>query len=115
DTQNQVATELKSWAASLASFSDQLRVSDPSIRQVLDAGVGASRQLAGLLKDNQAVLPTLLGNLVTFNRIQAVRLPYVRATLELFPALTAGGFYVTPGDGTAHFGQVNDNGGPCTT
>jgi len=58
---------------------------------------------------------TLLGNLVTFNRIQAVRLPYVRATLELFPALTAGGFYVTPGDGTAHFGQVNDNSQPCTT
>ncbi len=115
DTQNQVAAELKSWAASLASFSDQLRVSDPSIRQVLDAGVGASHQLAGLLKDNQAVLPTLLGNLVTFNRIQAVRLPYVRATLELFPALTAGGFFVTPGDGTAHFGQVNDSSGPCTT
>jgi len=115
DTQNDVAAELKSWAASLASFSDQLRVSDPAIRQVLDAGVGASRQLAGLLRDNQSVLPTLLGNLVTFNRIQAVRLPYVRATLELFPALTAGGFYVTPGDGTAHFGQITDNTEPCTT
>jgi phospholipid/cholesterol/gamma-HCH transport system substrate-binding protein len=115
DTQNQVAAELKSWAASLASFSDQLRVSDPAIRQVLDAGVGASHQLAGLLKDNQGVLPTLLGNLVTFNRIQAVRLPYVRATLELFPALAAAGFYVTPGDGTAHFGQVTDTGQPCTT
>jgi phospholipid/cholesterol/gamma-HCH transport system substrate-binding protein len=88
-------------------------VSDPEIRQVLDAGVGASRQLAGLLRDNQSVLPTLLGNLVTFNRIQAVRLPYVRATLELFPALTAAGYYVTPGDGTAHFGQVNDQNAPC--
>lgn len=115
DTQNDVAAELKSWAASLASFSDQLRVSDPSIRQVLDAGVGASKQLAGLLRDNQSVLPTLLGNLVTFNRIQAVRLPYVRATLELFPALTAAGFFVTPGDGTAHFGQVTDTSSPCTT
>ena len=115
DTQNQVAAELKSWAASLASFSDQLRVSDPAIRQVLDSGVGASRELAGLLRDNQSVLPTLLGNLVTFNRIQAVRLPYVRATLEIFPSTTAAGFYVTPGDGTAHFGQINDNSSPCTT
>ena len=115
DTQNAVAGELKSWAASLASFSDQLRVSDPSIRQVLDSGVGASQELAGLLRDNQAVLPTLLGNLITFNQIQAVRLPQVRATLELFPSLTAGGFYVTPGDGTAHFGMINDNGSPCTT
>jgi phospholipid/cholesterol/gamma-HCH transport system substrate-binding protein len=115
DTQNDVAAELKSWVHSLASFSDQLRVSDPALRGVLDAGVGASKQLAALLRANQSVLPTLLGNLVTVNQIQAVRLPYVRATLELFPSLTAGGFYVTPGDGTAHFGQVNDTSGPCTT
>lgn len=115
DTQNAVAGEFKAWAASFASFSDQLRVSDPALRGVLDNGVSASRQLTSLLRANQSVLPTLLGNLVTFNQIQAVRLPYVRATLELFPSTTAGGFYVTPGDGTAHFGMVNDNSNPCTT
>jgi phospholipid/cholesterol/gamma-HCH transport system substrate-binding protein len=115
DTQRDVSAEIKSWAASMASFSDQLRVSDPDLRSVLDNGVGASKELAGLLRDNESVLPTLLGNLITVNQIQAVRLPYVRATLELFPSLTAGGFYVTPGDGTAHFGMVNDNNSnPCT-
>jgi phospholipid/cholesterol/gamma-HCH transport system substrate-binding protein len=120
DTQNAVAGELKSWAASFASFSDQLRQSDPDLRGVLDNGVTASRQLAGLLRDNEAVLPTLLGNLITVNQIQAVRLPYVRATLELFPSLTSGGYYVTPGDGTAHFGMVQQSPteqpqNPCTT
>jgi phospholipid/cholesterol/gamma-HCH transport system substrate-binding protein len=115
DTQNQVASELKSWVSSLAAFSGQLRTSDPALRSILDNGVRASRQLATLLKANSPVLPELLGNLVTFNRIQAVRLPYVRATLELFPAQAAGGFFVTPGDGTAHFGMVNDNASPCTT
>jgi phospholipid/cholesterol/gamma-HCH transport system substrate-binding protein len=115
DTQNDVAGELKTWAATFASFSDQLRQSDPDLRGVLDNGVAASRQLAGLLRDNESVLPTLLGNLITVNQIQAVRLPYVRATLELFPSLTSGGYYVTPGDGTAHFGMVNDNNSnPCT-
>ena len=115
DTQNAVAGELKTWAATFASFSDQLRQSDPDLRGVLDNGVTASKQLAGLLRDNEAVLPTLLGNLITVNQIQAVRLPYVRATLELFPSLTAGGYFVTPGDGTAHFGMVNDNNSnPCT-
>src|SRR5213079_1159820 len=109
DTQREVSAEFKAWVASFASFSDQLRVSDPDLRSVFDNGVKASQQLDTLLKDNQSALPTLLGNLITFNRIQAVRLPYVRATLELFPSLTAGGFYVTPGDGTAHFGMVNDN------
>lgn len=122
DTQNQVAGELKSWAATFRSFSDQLRVSDPALRRVLDNGVAASAQLTALLKDNQAALPTLLGNLITFNQIQAVRLPYVKATLQLFPPQVAGGFLVTPGDGTAHFGMVNQNPGdpqdqpssPCT-
>ena len=115
DTQNAVAGELKTWAATFASFSDQLRQSDPDLRGVLDNGVTASKQLAGLLRDNESVLPTLLGNLITVNQIQAVRLPYVRATLELFPSLTAGGYYVTPGDGTAHFGMVSDNNSsPCT-
>ncbi len=115
DTQNDVSQQLRAWAASFASFSDQIRQSDPDLRALFDRGTAASQELAGLLRDNAPVLPTLLGNLITFNRIQAVRLPYVRATLELFPSLTAGGFYVTPGDGTAHFGQVNDNSSPCTT
>lgn len=123
DTQNEVAGELKSWAATFRSFSDQLRVSDPALRSVLDNGVTSSAQLTALLKDNQAVLPTLLGNLITFNQIQAVRLPYVKATLQLFPPQVAGGFLVTPGDGTAHFGMVQQNPGdptdnpssPCTT
>jgi phospholipid/cholesterol/gamma-HCH transport system substrate-binding protein len=116
DTQNAVASEFKSWAASFASFSAQLRASDPALRGVLDSGVAASKQLKDLLTSNEDVLPVLLGNLITFNQIQAVRLPYVRATLELFPPQVAGGFYVTPGDGTAHFGMVNDNNSPpCTT
>ena len=109
DTQNDVAAELKSWAATFRSFSDQLRVSDPDLRKLLDNGVKASAQITALLKDNQAALPTLLGNLITFNQIQAVRLPYVKATLQLFPPQVAGGFYVTPGDGTAHFGMVQQN------
>jgi phospholipid/cholesterol/gamma-HCH transport system substrate-binding protein len=88
---------------------------------LLDNGVTASQQLQGLLQDNESALPTLLGNLVTFNQIQQVRLPYVKAIFELLPPQVAGGFYVTPGDGTAHFGmvqQVNPTDqpqNPCTT
>jgi len=121
DTQRDVAAELKSWASSFASFSDQLRVSDPDLRGVLDNGVTASRQLQGLLQDNASALPTLLGNLITFNQIQQVRLPYLKAILQLLPPQIAGGFYVTPGDGTAHFGMVTQSNpsdqpqNPCTT
>lgn len=122
DTQNDVSAELKTWVATFRSFSDQLRVSDPDLRSLLDHGVTASAQVTALLKDNQAALPTLLGNLITFNQIQSVRLPQVKATLQLFPPQVAGGFFVTPGDGTAHFGMVQQNPGdpqdqpssPCT-
>ena len=43
----------------------------------------------------------------------------MKAILQLLPPQIAGGFYVTPGDGTAHFGMVNqtpqDNPqNPCT-
>jgi phospholipid/cholesterol/gamma-HCH transport system substrate-binding protein len=107
DTQRDVAAQLKSWAASFASFSDQLRQSDPDLRGIFDNGITASKQLQGLLADNASALPTLLGNLITFNSIQQVRLPYVKAILQLLPPQIAGGFYVTPGDGTAHFGMVN--------
>ena len=119
DTQRDVASQLKSWAASFASFSDQLRRSDPDLRSIFDNGIVASKQLQTLLVDNESALPTLLGNLITFNSIQQVRLPYVKAILQLLPPQIAGGFYVTPGDGTAHFGMVNqtpqDNPqSPCT-
>jgi phospholipid/cholesterol/gamma-HCH transport system substrate-binding protein len=120
NTQRDVAAELKSWASSFASFSDQLRQSDPDLRGIFDNGVTASKQLQTLLVDNESALPTLLGNLITFNSIQQVRLPYVKAILQLLPPQIAGGFYVTPGDGTAHFGMVNqtpqDNPqNPCAT
>ena len=120
DTQRDVAAQLKSWASSFASFSDQLRESDPALRSVLDGGVVASKQLQGLLVDNASALPTLLGNLITFQQVQQVRLPYVKAILQLLPPQVAGGFYVTPGDGTAHFGMVNQTAtdnpqNPCTT
>jgi phospholipid/cholesterol/gamma-HCH transport system substrate-binding protein len=120
DTQRDVASQLKQFASSFRSFSQQLVTSDPDLRGVLDNGITASKQLQSLLADNASALPTLLGNLITFNQIQQVRLPYVKAILQLLPPQVAGGFLVTPGDGTAHFGMINqtpeDNPqNPCVT
>jgi phospholipid/cholesterol/gamma-HCH transport system substrate-binding protein len=119
DTQRSVAGELKTFASMFASFSGQLVKSDPDLRGVLDNGIPAAQQLQTLLADNASALPTLLGNLITFQQIQQVRLPYVKAILQLLPPQVAGGFLVTPGDGTAHFGMVNQTPqdqpqSPCT-
>jgi phospholipid/cholesterol/gamma-HCH transport system substrate-binding protein len=115
DTQNDVAAELKSFAASFKSFSGQLVKSDPDLRGVLTNGIGASKQVTALLKDTEPVLPTLLSNLVTVQGIQAVRLPQIQTIIEIYPGDTADGFHVTPGDGTAHFGMILDPSSTCET
>jgi len=120
DTQNDVSSELKSFAASFSDFSGEVAGKDTALRSVLDNGVLASKQLQTLLQANAPVLPTLLNNLNTFTGIQDVRLPQTRAVLELFPAIVADSFYALPKPGpngvsTARFGLVTDNGSWCKT
>jgi phospholipid/cholesterol/gamma-HCH transport system substrate-binding protein len=118
DTQRAVAGELKSFAHSFALLTGQLKTSDGSLRGVLDNGILASKQLRTLLSANAPVLPVLLNNLNTFTGIQAVRLPYVRAVLELYPAIVGDAFYALPppknGVAFARFGLVTDNGPFCS-
>jgi phospholipid/cholesterol/gamma-HCH transport system substrate-binding protein len=118
DTQRDVAGELKSFAHSFALLTGQLKTSDGSLRGVLANGILASKQLRTLLSANAPVLPVLLNNLNTFTGIQAVRLPYVRAVLELYPAIVGDAFYALPppqnGVSFARFGLVTDNGPFCS-
>jgi len=119
DTQRDIAAELKSFAASFSDVTGEVASKDAALRAILDNGSAASTQLAGLLRDNQDVLPELLTNLNTFTGIQNVRIPYTRAVLELYPAIVADSFYALPkpkgGISTARFGLVTDLGGGCTT
>jgi phospholipid/cholesterol/gamma-HCH transport system substrate-binding protein len=120
DTQNDVAAELKSFAASFSDVTGEISGKDPALRGVLDNGVLASKQLATLLQANEPVLPTLLNNLNTFTGIQDVRLPQTRAVLELFPAIVGDSFYALPAAApgqqeTARFGLVTDLGSFCST
>jgi phospholipid/cholesterol/gamma-HCH transport system substrate-binding protein len=119
DTQNDVAGELKSFAQSFSDLTGEVAGKDPALRSVLDNGVLASKQLQTLLQANAPVLPTLLNNLNTFTGIQDVRLPQVRAVLELYPAIVGDSFYALPKPGadgisTARFGLVTDLGAFCT-
>jgi phospholipid/cholesterol/gamma-HCH transport system substrate-binding protein len=120
DTQNDVASELKSFAASFSDLTGEVAGKDQALRGVLDNGVLASKQLNTLLQANAPVLPTLLNNLNTFTGIQDVRLPQVQTVLELYPAIVGDAFYALPKPGpdgisTARFGQVTDPGRECET
>jgi phospholipid/cholesterol/gamma-HCH transport system substrate-binding protein len=105
-TQDASADAIRRWAAALAQLTDTLRSSDPDIRKLLANGPPAATQLIGLLRDLDPTIGTLLGNLVTVNGIAARRLPGIRQILVEYPVVVVGGFTVTPGDGTAHFGLV---------
>ncbi|MGC9667784.1 MCE family protein [Planosporangium sp. 12N6] len=100
------------WAAALAELSATLRGSDPDLRRLLAAGPPAAQQLTGLLHDLDPTIGTLLGNLVTVNGIAARRVAGIEQALVTYPLVVAGGFTVTPGDGTAHFGLVTNLGDP---
>jgi phospholipid/cholesterol/gamma-HCH transport system substrate-binding protein len=111
-TQEQSADAIRRWAKGLAQLTDALRSADPDLRRLLTAGPPAATELVGLLRDLDPTIGTLLGNLITVNGIAARRLPGIEQILVEYPLVVSGGFTVVPGDGTAHFGLVVDQGDP---
>ena len=116
DTQKASSGDIKDFIGNFADLSDTLRTSDPDLRLVLDRGVVASRELDGLIKDNQTPLATLLSNFVTIGQVTTSRIDGIQQLLVTYPDVVAGGYTVVPGDGTAHFGLVlnNDDPAACT-
>jgi phospholipid/cholesterol/gamma-HCH transport system substrate-binding protein len=106
ETQAASADEIRRWAASLAQLSDTLRSADPDLRRLLANGPPAASEVTQLLRGLDPAIGTLLGNLVTINGIAVRRLAGIEQLLVVFPMTLAGGFTVTPGDGTAHLGLV---------
>ncbi|PZG01111.1 MCE family protein [Micromonospora deserti] len=105
-TQAESAEALRRWAAGLAQLAAAVRAADPDLRRLLAAGPPAGDELVALLRGLEPTVGTLLGNLVTVNGIAARRLPGIEQLLVVYPITVAGGFTVTPGDGTAHLGLV---------
>jgi phospholipid/cholesterol/gamma-HCH transport system substrate-binding protein len=114
-TQQASSAEIRRWAKSLAELSTTVRTSDPDLRRLLANAPPAAQQVSGLLRDLDPTIGTLLGNLITVNGVATRRLPGIKQILVVYPLVAAGGFTVTPGDGTAHFGLVLnvDDPPPC--
>lgn len=115
DTQRQLEGSFRSYNSSLASLTTQLRSSDPDFRALFQSGTDSAQVVTSLLDANKSALPVLLDNLVSTAQVQAVRIPALRQILVTYPNVVAGGFTVTPGDGTAHFGFASTQSpGVCT-
>jgi phospholipid/cholesterol/gamma-HCH transport system substrate-binding protein len=105
-TQQDSAAAIRQWASGLAQLARTLRSSDPDLRRLITNAPPAARELVALLDRLDPTIGTLLGNLVSVNGVAARRLPGIEQLLVVYPMVIAGGFTVTPGDGTAHLGLV---------
>jgi len=116
DTQKATSGNIKDFSKNFADLSETLQSSDGDLRLVLDRGVVASRELNGLIQDNQGSLATLLTNFITIGQVTDAHINGIEQLLVTYPDVVAGGYTVVPGDGTAHFGLVLNASNPkaCT-
>ncbi|ASU80193.1 MCE family protein [Actinopolyspora erythraea] len=103
-TQNDQASAIKSFSEDLRLVSRQLEKSDGDIRAVLDRGPEAARQVSGVLRRTGPELSGLLANGVPTARALSDNSAGVEQLFVTYPAVSAGGFTVAPGDRSAHFG-----------
>ena len=113
-TQARHAGDIQSFAQDLADLTGTLRARDPELRQVLEGGSAASRELTALMEGLEPTMPVFISDLVTINQIVTTRLPAVEQLLVTFPRMVSSGFTGTPGDGYGHINLQTDNSvGPC--
>ncbi|CAM3453375.1 MCE family protein [Stackebrandtia soli] len=114
-TQLESADAIRTWANELAELTDTIAESDEDLRALVNTAPTATEEITDLIDDVDPSLGVLLGNLITVNGVMVRRLPGLETVLVTYPMTVAGGFTVTPGDGTAHFGLVLnfDNPPPC--
>jgi phospholipid/cholesterol/gamma-HCH transport system substrate-binding protein len=114
-TQIDSADAIRTWADKLAKLTDTVVESDEDIRELIDVAPPAADEVSALVNDLDPSLGVLLGNMISVNGVAVRRLPNLETVLVTYPMVVSGGFTVTPGDGTAHFGLVLnfDNPPPC--
>ena len=105
-TQLDSGSAIKGWARNLNLLSAQLKASDPDLNALLSDGPDELDTVRRFLASNRSGLDLLLANLTSVNQIMVARLGAIKTVLVVYPAVVAGGYTVSPGDGTAHFGLV---------
>jgi len=105
-TQLDSGSAIRSWAHSLNLLTSQLKQSDPDLNSLLTNAPDELKVVRDFVDGNRSDFTLLLANLTSVNQVLVSRLDGIEGILLLYPGAEAGGFTVTPGDGTAHFGLV---------
>ncbi|SDR12822.1 MCE family protein [Actinopolyspora saharensis] len=106
DTQNDQASAVRSFSADLRLVAEQLEKSDGDIRAVLDRGAPAAEEVGGALRRTGPKLSSLMASGIPTARALEDNAAGLEQMFVTYPAVSAGGFTVAPGDGSAHFGLV---------
>jgi phospholipid/cholesterol/gamma-HCH transport system substrate-binding protein len=108
------SSAIREWAQGLAQLAATVRQADPDLRRLFTTGPPAADQLAGLLRDLDPSVGTLLGNLISVNEIAVARIAGIEHMLVLYPVAIEVGFTIMGADGTAHLGWVPQDDPPPT-
>jgi phospholipid/cholesterol/gamma-HCH transport system substrate-binding protein len=100
DSQAQTADAIRTWAHSLAGFTDQVVTNDPQVRTLLQTGPGAADEASRLLNQLKPTLPILLANLTSIGQIGVTYHPSLQQLLVLLPPYVAA---------TQSYGLVKNN------
>lgn len=103
-TQNEQGSAIRSYSSDLKLLAEQLRTSDPDLRNLIEKAPPAARQVSGLLNETGPQLGTLITNLTSTTDLLAANNDGIEQLMVTYPMVSAGGYSVVPGDGTAHFG-----------
>jgi phospholipid/cholesterol/gamma-HCH transport system substrate-binding protein len=87
ETQRDVSAPIRQLTHDLASFTDQLRASDPELRQVVEQTPEFSKQINDLFREVRPTLPLLLANMVSTGQVAVTYLSGVRQLLVVYPAV----------------------------
>lgn len=120
DTQVVTSDAIRAWTSNLATFTDQLRRSDPELRSLLVRGQPFAQQATGLFQDLRPTLPILLANFTSVGQVAVTYNAALEQVLVIYPPLTAAlisAILPSAGTGNAFLDfQLNINQPPpCTT
>ncbi|MDJ0395325.1 MlaD family protein [Rhodococcus sp. G-MC3] len=98
---------IRSWTSNLATFTDQLRASDPDLRAVIEKGPGAAQEANQLFQNLRPTLPLLVANLVSIGEVGVMYHAGIEQILVLYPPVTAA-LVTAAGSGPADEGAIVD-------
>lgn len=125
DAGNEIRPDISTFTTSMASFTEQLRLSDAQVRAALDTGPAFADTVGGTLQDTRQATSLILADLQSVGQVLEVNLPNLQHVLVVYPALSAAINFVHQGmqvNGNPHEPQgpldvklgSTQSPGPCT-